>query len=359
MTPQAFDLVTRRLHNQKLAASDGRSARDVVGWLGAVQSQDYGGAKWALGQRIAGSTDAAIERAFADGLILRTHVMRPTWHFVAPADIRWLLTLTAPRVKALLAPYDRRLELDAALLARSHAVVTRALRDGRYLTRVQLGEELAAKQIVASGQRLAHLMMHAEQDQVICSGPRRGKQFTYALLDERVPAAAPLTRDEALAALAARYFTSHGPATVHDFAWWSGLTVGDATRGVAMVRPALIQESRDELTYWFLPTRSAPPPVPPAVRLLPNYDEYGIAYRHRRALMHEDAAAAPAAGEEFAHLLLVNGQWIGSWKRSNDARACEVQVQPRRPLTKGEQRLLSKELVRYSTFLGTPVALVR
>ncbi len=202
-------------------------------------------------------------------------------------------------------------------------------------------------------------MMHAEQDGLVFSGPRHGKQFTYALLDERVAPTAALTRDEALAALAARYFSSHGPATVHDFAWWSGLTVADARRGVEMVTPALVHETRDELTYWFVPTSAAPAPVSPAVRLLPNYDEYGIAYRHRRALMHDAAAAAPAAGAELAHLLIVNGRWLGSWKRSTDPRTCAVAVQPRRPLTKGEQRLLGAELARYGAFLEMPVTLVK
>ena len=172
----------------------------MVAGLGAVQAQDYPAALWALGLRADGATEAVVEQALTAGTILRTHVMRPTWHFVSPADIRWLLALTAPRVKALLAYYDRKLEVDAALLAHSRTVLTQALQGGRHLTRTELGTRLEQAGIAGGDlPRLGHLMMHAELDGLLCSGARRGKQFTYALLEERVPPAPPFTREEALA----------------------------------------------------------------------------------------------------------------------------------------------------------------
>src|SRR6185503_4235399 len=218
--------------------------QDVVSWLGAVQAQVYGDAKWALGLRMRRSTDARIEAAFSEGSILRTHVMRPTWHFVAPADIRWMLALTAPRVRAAMASYSRKLELDATVLRRSQRAMVRALRGGRQLTRQELRSVLARAGVRADGvQRLAHIVMQAELDAVICSGARRGNQFTYALLDERVPMVRARSRDDSLAELARRYFTSHGPAQLHDFAWWSGLSVGDACAGLATVERELAREA--------------------------------------------------------------------------------------------------------------------
>lgn len=236
------DIATRRLHTQRLAGEPFASAVDAVAWLGAVQSQDYAGAKWALGQRTRGVTDADLDRLCDEGAILRTHVMRPTWHFVLPCDIRWLLGLTAPRVKARLAPYDRRLEIDAPLLKRSHAVIESALEGGSSLTRAELGAALERAGIPAAGQRLGHLVSYAELDAIVVSGPRRGRQVTYALLEERAPSARRLDRDEALAELTRRYFTGHGPAQVQDFAWWSGLTVADVRRGLELAGPVLAHE---------------------------------------------------------------------------------------------------------------------
>src|SRR5687768_3402854 len=277
------DIAAQRLSNQFITRAVHRQPEDVVASLGAVQAQEYAPAKWGLGQRLGGrTTDADVERAFTEGRILRTHVMRPTWHFVAPADIRWLLMLTAPRVKAIMAPYDRRLELDDTLFAKSQRVFARALGGGTYLTRAELALELERAGIAAAGQRLAHIVMRAEQDALICSGPRRGKQFTYALLDERAPLAPRLGRDEALAELTRRYFTSHGPATFRDFAWWSGLTVRDAKAGVEMLGSAIDHRIANGLTCWFAGSvpvsRSA---AAKTAHLLPIYDECFIAYKDR------------------------------------------------------------------------------
>jgi hypothetical protein len=223
MTPS--DIARRRLLNERLVGPALTTPADVVSWLGAVQSQDYAGAKWAVAQRARGCSDRDVELACDRGDIVRTHVMRPTWHFVAPADARWMLELTAPRVHAANAYYYRKLELSPRTFERSNAALALALEGGKHLTRVELARALAGAGIRAEGVRLAYLLMRAELDALICNGSRRGKQFTYALFDERVPRAAPLARDEALAELTRRYFTSHGPATVQDFAWWSGLTV--------------------------------------------------------------------------------------------------------------------------------------
>jgi len=217
-------IAQQRLQNHHLSHPQLKRPDAIVAWLGAVQAQEYAGAKWALVQRMPGATDAAIEQAFTDGAILRTHLLRPTWHFVTPADIRWMLALTAPRVHALNAYYYRKCELDKTIFARSHDALVNALQGGKQLMREEVRTVLEQAGIATKGDlRFAYLMMHAELDGIVCSGARRGKQFTYALVEERVPPTRKVDRDEALAELVKRYFTSHGPATVQDFTWWSGL----------------------------------------------------------------------------------------------------------------------------------------
>src|SRR5258708_35956811 len=223
-----LDIAHRRLDHQNISEPELYKPYDVVNELGAVQAQDYLGALWALGLRIQNSTDAVIERAFAEGSILRTHVLRPTWHFVTPADIRWMLELTAPRVKGAIGFNCRRMSMDDAIFKRSRKALVAALRGGRQLTRDALRDAIQRAGIATDDVRLVLILMRAELDGVICSGARIGKQFTYALLDERVPRSQALTRDEALAELTRRYFTSRGPATGDDLVWWSGLTAADA-----------------------------------------------------------------------------------------------------------------------------------
>jgi len=213
------DLVRRRLTNHRLERSEFRKPADVVQWLGAVQAQDYAGAKWALGLRAKGLTDADFDRAFDEGTILRTHILRPTWHFVTPADIRWMLALTFRRVHAANAHTYREFELNASVFRRSRKAIERELRGGKDRTRAELASVLRRAGIAAKGIRLAALMIDAELEGVIVSGPRRGTQFTYALVEERAPRGRTVDREEALAELTTRYFSSHGPATLRDYAW--------------------------------------------------------------------------------------------------------------------------------------------
>ncbi len=345
-------MLGRRLHNQRLVRSPFRTPAEVVAWLGAVQAQDYGGARWGLGQRAKDMSDAIVEQAFDEGHILRTHVLRPTWHFVNPRDIRWMLALTAPRVRAAMAYYDRKLELDRATFARSRSVLERTLRGRQWKTRAELGSCLARAGIVATGQRLGHLMMDAELEGVICSGPRRGNQFTYALVEERAPRARALRRDEALAELARRYFQSHGPATLRDFTWWSGLTVRDARAGLEAVRPALRPETIGETTFFSLPSRAQPSPEG-AAHLLPNYDEYLVAYQDRGTPVFPYAgSAASRKGGAFVHHLILGGRLVGGWRRTGKSRDVLVEVAPYTRLGRDETRALGAAVDRYGQFIG-------
>jgi hypothetical protein len=357
VTPSSTrDLARRRLINQRLVGGGFSTPVEAVSWFGAVQSQDYPGAKWALGQRMQGVSDAALDRAFDAGEILRTHVLRPTWHFVAPADIRWMLALTGPRVHRAMSYYCRQNGLDATTFARARPAIQRALKGGAHLTRDELAAALKKAGIDALGVRLGLLVMHEELDGIICSGPRRGKQFTYALLDERVPAAPALSRDEALTALTVRYFTSHGPATVRDFVWWSGLTVKDARSGIEMAGKALSQETGDSLTYWSSPHERARVRVPsPVVHLLPNYDECLIAYKDRNNVAHVPAPPDPRLKRlgVFAHQMLVDGRMVGSWRRTQNRRGVEIEVVAYRTLARTERAALDVAVARHAQFMGT------
>ncbi|MBS1910679.1 MAG: AlkZ family DNA glycosylase [Bacteroidetes bacterium] len=307
------DIAHERLHNQHLVAPAFERPADEVAWQGAVQSQDYYGAQWGLGQRLAGATGTIVDASFAAGEILRTHVLRPTWHFVVPADIRWMLALTAPRIKAASLQYHRRLELDERLLRRTNVLLAKALRDGAQLTRDELRAVLERAGIAAADTvRMSYIMMHAELDAVVCSGARRGKQFTYALLEERAPQARVLTRDEALAELVLRFFRSHGPATANDFAKWSGLTVADGERGLHDVQSQLERETAHGRTWWRGGTRHAAKPSSRMAYLLPNYDEYVVGYRHH------DVVASPHLGTRtiFSNIIVLGGRVAGTWKRT-------------------------------------------
>ncbi len=353
------DIARRRLRNERLVGAPFASAVEAVRWLGAVQAQDYAGAKWALGQRVRRCTDADVDAAYDRGDILRTHVMRPTWHFVVPEDIRWMLALTAPQVKAKMAYYDRQLALDAPTYARTNAAIARALEGGRHLTREELGKALAAAGVTATGQRLGHIVFRAELDALVCSGPRRGKQFTYALLDERVPPAPPLARDEALAALARRYFTSHGPAQLVDFAWWSGLTVADAKAAVAMLADDLVHADVDGKRYWLAPAKMPPKLASPVVHLLPNYDELLIAYKDHGPSV--DPALTRGVGPRDAvfanHLVVIDGMVVGGWRRVPGKRDMGVVPTLLRALSAGEKAALARACEAYGRFLALPITM--
>lgn len=342
-----LEIGRRRLFNQRLAGRGFQRPAEAVAWLGAVQAQDFAGAKWALGQRLQAATDAEVEQAFNQGAILRTHPMRPTWHFVVPADIRWLLALTGARVAARNAYRYRQLELDAADFRRSQTTFNQALAGGRALTREELRAGLHQAGLDTQGQRMAYLLMHAELDGLICSGPRRGKQFTYMLLEERVPPAALLERDQALAELLRRYFQSHGPATVHDFVWWSELTVADARRGLEGLKGELASEVIDGRAYWFSAAERAPAGEPEAAYLLPNYDECG-SYKDRGAFFD------PARYGEFglSHALLLNGRVAGSWRRTLKKDAIVIETDFFEPPTPAERSAVAAAAERYGAFLG-------
>lgn len=352
------DITRRRLHNLRLVGPRFEKASDVVRWLVAVQSQDYYPAQWMLAMRMHDASEDGVEQAYNDGEILRTHIMRQTWHFVTPDDIRWLQELTAHRVIMREATYLRRMGVDDAMIRRSNDAIARALEGGNYHTRQELKPVLEDAGIaVKDNQMLAHLMMRAEVDRVVCSGPRRGKQFTYALFDERAPHARSLPANEALAELTRRYFTSRGPATEYDFSNWSALTVSDARRGLEMLGSELICEEIDGQSYWYAPSELPEAPESPGAFLLSVFDEYLASYKDRSAMLaeqHTDRlldrgnAALPA-------VVVVDGQIVGAWRRKLNRRSVTLSFDFFQPLTDAERQAVEAEAAAYAGFLGLPV----
>lgn len=349
-----LDIAYRRLRNQRLAGNPLASPEEVVRWLGCVQSQDYGPAKWSLGERSRGAVDADIDRAMAEGAILRTHMLRPTWHFVLPEDIRWMQALTAPRVHAQNAYYYRQTGLDDGLRARCNRLLQDALRGGNQLTRKELEGVLAAGGIALKGLGMAYVLMQAELDCIICSGGLRGKQQTYALLDERAPPAPVLTRDEALAELVVRYFTSRGPATAKDVRFWSSLPLDDIHRGIEMAGARLQREEIEGLSMWSAPGEApVRPPSSPRVHLLQGLDEYFVGYGESRAFCDQSGVRpSPVDRAIYNGALILDSQLAGHWKRAVTKRSVMFTVALRVPFDDAQMQALHAAADAHGAFLG-------
>jgi hypothetical protein len=326
---------------------------EVVRWLGAVQAQDYLGALWAVGLRMRSATEASVEQALADRRIVRTWPARGTLHFVAAADVRWMLDLLAPRVIMRSAGRYRQLGLDEATFARSKEVLTGALAGGKQLPREALFRVLDVAGISPAGQRGIHILSRLAQEGVLCFGTRQGKQQTFTLLEEWITPAEPTPRDEALAELTRRYFTSRGPATVQDFVWWSGLTTVEARTGLELARPHLVQEKIGGRTYWLPSASSVPGAAPPTACLLPAFDEYLVGYRDRDAVLApEFVRRTNAGGGMLSPTILIDGQVAGTWKRTLKKGTVVVAPSWFAGPTADQVDAVENAAAAYSAFLG-------
>lgn len=345
-------ILDQRLFNEKLVDSQFKNVLEVVEWLGAVQSQDYTGAKWALGLRIPGSTDAQIEADFNAGKILRTHVMRPTWHFVSPKNIRWMLKLTAPRIRIVMGYYWRKVGLDQEILKKSYSLFEKTLKDNNYIPRPELADIFLQSKTVATLEQFNHLLGNAEIDGLICSGPRIGKQISFALLDERVPATAEISHEESLAKLAQIYFTSHGPATIQDFSWWSGLSLTDAKKAPEMVKEQFIHKEVNGVTFWFKESKKSMKRKSDVIHLLPNYDEFLVGFKERTAVLESIDNIKLDVRENvlFNHIIILNGRIVGGWKRNLTQKTAKVIPTFLTKLTKPQEDLFDQEVKRFEEF---------
>jgi len=356
MTIDKENIPILRSFNQQIAASGFSTAKEIAGWMGAVQAQDYNMVKWALGIRIHNSTETDINAEIDAGNIVRTHLLRPTWHFVSSDDIYWISDLTSSQVKSAVKFRDRQLGLTDSIIRKCNRLFTKTLRDGNHLTREELIEELIKAGIGADNNRAYHIFLRAELDGVICSGKQKNGKPTYAILEEWVPVKNRKYKDEALRELAVRYFTSRGPATVQDFSWWSGLTLGKSRLALELAGPDLISVTFKNMTYWFTDPVCKPSPVSKNAYLLPAFDEFLISYRDRTAslsMVHNKKTISNNG--IFYPAVLLRGQIIGTWKRIIKENHIILTFNLFKDIRIDSDRILSKSISQYSKFYNKPV----
>lgn len=320
--------------NQQLSHSAFSEPGELISWMGCMQAEDYSSAKWAIGNRIPHITDAAIEKDFNEGRFLRAQVLRPTWHFVAPADIGWMLELSAQRIKAGYKQLYNRLDISNSDLKRSKMIMARALAGNKRKTRAQLLALCLKVNKHLDEIRMNFLLLDAELDGLIVNGGIQGSEFVYALLEESVPAPLRLEKEMAIAELAKRYFSSRGPATLADFIWWSGLEPPEAKMGLEMNKDKLQYIVVNGEAYWFFETPTLQGPA--TVSLLPSFDEYTAGYSDHN---------------NFKPSIIVNGQVAGTWKY----REKRLETQIFTPLEKKEENAVLSAGERYARFLGKAV----
>ena len=347
-----LDVVRARLSSHRLSGSAPSRPVDVVRRFGAVQAQDYLASLWAIGLRAGAASESAVEAAAMDASIVRTWPMRGTLHFVAAEDVRWMLDLLAPRVIARGAGRHRQLELDADVFTRSERLIVKALEGGAQLTRPAIYRILGHAGIDARGSRGLHILAYLSQKGVLCFGRRQGKQPSFALLEEWVPPATRLSTEEALAELARRYFTSHGPAGVHDFTWWSGLKVSDARKGIALASGTLEERVVDGRRLWSCGVSRQQGTLTPAAHLLPFYDEYTVAYRDRSDIVDAEHARKVGAGGILNPTILIDGRVVGTWRRDLRGDRVHVAPEPFGRMTRRQEGAVEAAAARYAAFLG-------
>lgn len=349
-----MDVARLRLRTQRISATTFARPDEVVAWLGAVQAQDYLGALWAVGLRLRSGIEGDVERALADGRIIRTWPLRGTLHFVAAADARWILELLAPRVLARASGRLRSFGVDRPTLARARAILGRELRDGKIVTRTAAYAALERGKIATRDQRGLHILWHLAHERFICFGPRSGKQQTFLLFDEWVPASPRRTREEARAELARRYFRGHGPAMIADFAWWSGLGKTEARRAVSDAGRDVVEERIGRETYWWARDSRPEPSTRSRARahLLPAFDEFLVGYSDRSAALEGvHAAQVNDGGGILNPTIVIDARVMGTWKRALAGKSVIFMPAPFAPLDRTSKHALDDAVARYRRFL--------
>ena len=349
----------QRLQNQHVSASKFHSVAALVSDLAAVQAQDYAMAKWAIGTRIPGITEAAVNVALEKGQIVRTHILRPTWHFVAAEDLRWMLELTAPHVQKIVNNYNKKLELTEEILSKTRKILQKSLSGNNHLTRKELMLILSENGIATNESRAAHIMFDAELSGLVCNGINKGKQFTYALVDEKIKKHTQISGDEALATLAFRYFKSRGPATITDFCWWSGFTLTKGRLAVDILGKKLNSFSKDGQTFYFS-SDSKPLELDQKIHLLPAFDEFLISYKDRSASMNTSNYKKVVAGYGiFKPMLIKNGFVTGTWQRTVKKEEVHIQMTFLDAISKVEFEKYTEAAESFGKFLNKKVIIVR
>lgn len=351
-----------RLSSQRILGSTFETPVDAVRWMLAMQAQDFAGAKWSVGLRVPGSTDAAVEAALASGAIVRSWPMRGTLHFLAAEDLHWILALTTPRLIAGAARRRANLDLDDVTLRRAREIAIARLSGDKALTRERLLAELDRGGVSTEGQRGYHILWHLSQTGSLCFGPTAGNAQTFVLLDEWVKRPRRLDHDEALGELARRYFVSHGPATLRDFAGWTKLVARDVKTGLDLARAELAELVLDGISYFMAP--DAEQVLQRGVKLasnmvvaLPGFDEYLLGYQDRDAVLAPEHAnlIVPGGNGIFKPTIVVDGQVVGTWRRTKRSKETVVEALPFARLPAGAMKGFELAVQQYGRFVGAVV----
>jgi hypothetical protein len=357
---QSRDVARLRLRAQGIDRPSATTPEAVVAHLGAVQAQEYAGALWTIGLRIAGATRAVVERAIGERTIVRTWPMRGTLHFVPAADARWMLELLTPRIMKGAEGRHRQLELDAAAFRRSRMLVERALKNEPVMSRGAIFAALEAGGVLTTGQRGIHILQRLSMERMICYGPHAEKQPTFALFDDWIHTSRQLDRDDALRTLAERYFRSHGPATLRDFVGWTGLTVADAKTGLHLAQPSLERVTTGSGELWMSNEPRARETPASAAHLLPGFDELMLGYKDRSAMVAPRHAGriVPGSNGMFLSTLVLDGQVCGTWRRSTSAKGVVLEASPFGRPSAGQKKSFDVPRARYADYLGMAATLV-
>lgn len=353
------DIANLRLINQQIAASSITNVKGLVNWIGAIQAQDFPMSKWAVGVRLPYSTEQIIENAFDEGQIIRTHLLRPTWHIVSSDDIYWMLDLTAHRIKASLKTRHNELGLKGKILTKSNSIIEKALNECGQLSREELVTRLKEAKIQTDENRASHLLFHAELDGIACSGPLKKGRHTYALLGKRVPRTKYYSKEEALVKLAMKYFNSRSPASMQDFIWWSGLSVRDAKAAIENIKSDFITETMSSQTYFINRSIQLPKYEKESVYVLPAFDEFIISYKDRSAsLPFKNHKKAVSNNGMFRAIVVVNGQVVGIWNRTFKKEKVNIQVEYFRKLAISTQNKVEEKFGQFGIFLNKEVEII-
>jgi hypothetical protein len=359
MTIDPYNISALRSFNQQITNSKFKTAKEITSWLGAIQAQDYNMAKWALGIRFNNSTEIVINKEIDSGSIIRTHLLRPTWHFVSSNDIYWIQELTAPQIKSSLNYRDKQLGLTDNIFKKCNRVFEKTLRDANHKTREELIQELINARIKVDNNRASHIFLRAEIDGIICSGKQKGGKTTYAILAEWVPIKNRTYRDEALKELALRYFTSRGPATIQDFSWWSGLSSSNSKLALELNKSNLISETIENKTFWFVDSSDMPEQINKEIYLLPAFDEFLISYRDRTAsLLSIDNKKTISNNGIFYPTILMGGQIIGTWKRNVKGNHIILIINLFKTGNPDFGKIIRKSIFRYSKFYNKETEII-
>jgi hypothetical protein len=349
------DIIKLRLINQGINRRDFTRPADVVSWMGAMQAQDYYASLWAIGLRMNRAAEEDIEKSISNKTIVRTWPMRGTLHFVAAEDVRWMLKLLAPRVITGSAGRFRRLGIDKSKLGKSKDLIIKALRGGKQCTRPEIYNLMEKSNIPTSNQCGMQILWRMALEGLICNGPRVGKQHTFVLLDEWIPNKRRLDRGEALVELTRRYFRSHGPATIYDFSWWSGLTIKDVRRGIEMIAGDLKKRTIDGQDFWFPDGIEGKGATAHRLHLLPAFDEYLVAYKDRSAALDQVRMnQVYTTNGIFSSVVITNGKVAGTWKRIVEKNRVVIETSTFDPLSKSRKQAIAREARRYGKFIGRP-----